>query len=242
MRPQLGPLRRSYRRTLCLIFLLVLMSALTLYWIYVTPLRAVAPKDKVKLEAHIMSKCPDAQVCLRNLVVPAMEEIHDLVDFKLSFIGTANPDNDDVECKHGPDECLGNMIELCAASLYPDPKVYLGFTMCLTEDLKNIPQRDLVEGCALEHGVDFGDLNHCVSRDDGFAIGLLRSSMQRSADAGVTISCTVRLNDEIRCIRNDGEWTDCDGGYKVKNLTDNIKTLYHNYEALLKRKSYTVIE
>lgn len=42
--------------------------------------------NKVPLEAHIMSKCPDARDCLRELVVPAMEQISGLVDFDLSFI------------------------------------------------------------------------------------------------------------------------------------------------------------
>lgn len=43
--------------------------------------------NRVALEAHIMSKCPDAQDCLQKLVVPAMEKISDKVDFELSFIG-----------------------------------------------------------------------------------------------------------------------------------------------------------
>lgn len=42
---------------------------------------------RIPLEAHIMSKCPDAQDCLQKLVVPAMEQISDKVDFELSFIG-----------------------------------------------------------------------------------------------------------------------------------------------------------
>lgn len=42
----------------------------------------------VPLEAHIMSKCPDARDCLHDLIVPAMERISDKVDFRLSFIGT----------------------------------------------------------------------------------------------------------------------------------------------------------
>ena len=42
--------------------------------------------NKVPLEAHIMSKCPDAQYCLRKLVVPTMERVSDLVDFNLAFI------------------------------------------------------------------------------------------------------------------------------------------------------------
>lgn len=42
---------------------------------------------KVPLEAHVMSKCPDARDCLQLLVVPAMERISDKVDWTLSYIG-----------------------------------------------------------------------------------------------------------------------------------------------------------
>ena len=41
---------------------------------------------KIPLEAHIMSKCPDAKDCLQKLILPAMEQISDKVDFNLSFI------------------------------------------------------------------------------------------------------------------------------------------------------------
>lgn len=55
------------------------------------PHKAVASKGNssglVPLEAHIMSKCPDARDCLRDLVVPAMEKVVDMVDFNVSFIG-----------------------------------------------------------------------------------------------------------------------------------------------------------
>ena len=64
--------------------------------------------------------------------------------------------------------------------------------MCLSRNYQDIPERDLVEDCALEHGIDFDKLNHCVSRDDGaYAIGMLRESVERSAEANVTKSCTV---------------------------------------------------
>lgn len=42
---------------------------------------------RVPLEAHIMSKCPDAKDCLHNLVLPAMQNVSHMVDFKLSYIG-----------------------------------------------------------------------------------------------------------------------------------------------------------
>ena len=56
-----------------------------------------------------------------------MSNASDKVNFRLSFIGTAT-DDDGVQCKHGQTECLGNILMLCAANEYPDPKLYLGFS------------------------------------------------------------------------------------------------------------------
>lgn len=43
--------------------------------------------ELVPLEVHLMSKCPDARDCLRDLIVPTMERVSDKVDLRLSFIG-----------------------------------------------------------------------------------------------------------------------------------------------------------
>ncbi|KAK8160961.1 hypothetical protein IWX90DRAFT_283235 [Phyllosticta citrichinensis] len=195
-----------------------------------------APKDsegyhvldkKVPLEAHIMSKCPDARDCLRDLVLPVMAELSPHIAFTLSYIGTPTDHDDGVECKHGQTECLGNMLELCAADLYPDPKLYLGFTMCLTRKYADIPQRDLVQDCALEHGLAFDKLNDCLSKDDGgYAVDLLQASFERSSKANVTKSCTVRLNEKIRCIRDGAEWKDCPDGSDKESLVRDINALY----------------
>lgn len=84
---------------------------------------------------------------------------------------------------HGPSECLGNIIELCAHELYPEPKTYLGFVMCLTKDYRHIPERSLVEDCALEHALDFQALNECATRDDGaHGISMLRDSVARTSE------------------------------------------------------------
>lgn len=136
-----------------------------------------------------------------------MQNISDKVDFTLSYIGkhVIRPQllsfadgnrptyhDDGVSCMHGPGECLGNIVELCAADLYPDPKIYLGFTMCLSDDYSHIPDKDLMESCALEHGLDFDKLNDCSSKDDGgYGIDLLRQSVTRSANAHVQYSCTA---------------------------------------------------
>ena len=122
---------------------------------------------------------------------------------------------------------LGNIIQLCAQELYPDPKQFLGFTMCMERDFRHIPQRSLVEDCALEHALDFGKLNECATKDDGgFGIGMLRESVKRTSQAGVTKSCTVRLDDKVYCVRDDGEWKDCPAGPGVNDLIVSIEKLY----------------
>ncbi|KAI9799808.1 MAG: hypothetical protein M1825_004368 [Sarcosagium campestre] len=228
------PRRRSVRKLhhFALTFLVLCLLSGWLWWsgpdnVLNSQVSLGIPKNnKVRLEAHIMSKCPDAKDCLHDLVVPAMQRVSDKVDFTLSFIGETTEHDDGVSCKHGPPECLGNMLELCAASLYPDPKIYLGFTMCLTRDYGDIPDKDLVQDCALEHSIDFDKLNACVSSDDGYALGLLRKSVERSAAANVTYSCTVRLNEEIRCIRDGGAWKNCEGGSNVDDLVRDVEQLY----------------
>ena len=49
---------------------------------------AVSTKELVPLEAHIMSKCPDARDCLRDMVLPTMQRVYGKVNFTLSYIGT----------------------------------------------------------------------------------------------------------------------------------------------------------
>jgi len=126
---------------------------------------------------------------------------------------------------HGPGECLGDILELCAADLYPDPKTYLGFTMCMSNEYDAIPEHDLVHDCALEHGMSFEKLNKCASRDDGYGMKLLRDSVNRSKEADVQTSCTIRLGGKTRCVRDGGEWFDCEGGHEPKDLVRDIMKL-----------------
>ena len=90
---------------------------------------------------------------------------------------------------------------------------------------KEIPERALVQNCALEHGVDFDRLNKCVS-EDGHGMDMLTRSVERSRDAGVKLSCTVRLNATTRCVRDGGEWKDCKGGSDPKDLVRDVKKIY----------------
>lgn len=184
-----------------------------------------ANRTLVPLEAHIMSKCPDARDCLEDLVVPAMEQVVDKVDFRLSYIGKVD-DDDKIQCMHGSTECLGNMLSLCANELFPhDVKISLGFSTCLISSYEEIPNRSLVQSCALEHGIEFEALNACIS-EEGKGLDLLEASVERSRKADVTKSCTVRVGGELWCIRDGGEWKDCEGGHEVKDLVKHVEERY----------------
>ena len=141
------------------------------------------------------------------------------------MINSIDNHSDAVSCKHGPTECLGNMILLCAAYLYPDPIISLGFANCMIAEYDDIPARSLVEDCALEHGVDFDKVNKCLSNEDE-AIEMLRNSVERSDENNVTLSCTVRLAGDFRCIRDGGEWKQCEDGHSVKSLVGDVEKLY----------------
>ena len=135
--------------------------------------------------------------------------------------------DDGVECMHGPQECLGNMLELCAARQYPDPKMYLGFTMCMSNQYEDIPNKELVEECALEHGMSFDKLNECANAESG-ALGLdmLRSSFNRTSSLGIKKSCTVTVGGGVFAIRDGGEWTDLRNGSSAADLVAEVNRLY----------------
>lgn len=156
---------------------------------------------------------------------------------------------------HGPGECIGNMLMLCAANLpfpptndnsllpqsYPRTPVIrsLGFANCLTTDYPRIPDREFVQQCALQHGIDFDALNSCASQQDDDAgltpyeatplsgLALLRQSALRGEALGVKTSCTVRVNETVWCVHDNNQWKDCaENGQNPKVLADEITRLW----------------
>lgn len=159
--------------------------------------------------------------------------LYDLDNFHFPFLAigyfvlTHHPErsvdtNDTINCMHGSTECLGNMLCLCAISLFPnDSVISLGFANCLILSYPRIPHRDLVESCALEHGIKFEELNSCIS-EEGKGMDLLASSIERSKNAGVRKSCTIRVREQIWCVRDGGKWVDCEHGSTVDDLVDAV--------------------
>ena len=148
---------------------------------------------------------------------------------------------------HGPSECLGDILHLCAAKINTPPSpppahTYLPFSLCLTHDYKNIPDQEFVEGCADKSGIDFRKLNECASDmgPDG-GLSIFRESVERSKTLGAETSCTVRVDGKKRCIRDGSEWKDCDGGSDPEDLVRDIRKIYKekngHHEGLEKGKT-----
>ena len=128
---------------------------------------------------------------------------------------------------HGPQECLGNILELCAAKLYPTPRMYLGFTMCMSNSFEDIPQKELVEECALEHGMSFDKIQACADAEDGaVGVDMLRTSFNRTSTMGVKKSCTVMVGDDVFAVRDGGEWKDAKNGTSAEALVKEINRRY----------------
>lgn len=98
----------------------------------------------------------------------------------------------------------------------------------MTLNYSQIPDKDLVQYCSLEHGIDFEQVNDCLS-DEGIGTELLRKSILRSQEYNVTKSCTVRLAGQFRCIRDGGKWYDCPGGSEVADLVRDIEKVYKTH-------------
>lgn len=136
------------------------------------------------------------------------------------------------------------MEHLCAAEL-ADQKwsEYNKFSGCLLDNYEGVGERGVVEGCVEEQnatvtgGWGFEELNKCVSDYSGERGGveLLRKSVKRSEDAGVGVSCTVRLEGKTWCV-HDGEWKDCGGlegvgdEERVEALVREVERRFHEGE------------
>ena len=53
--------------------------------------------------------------------------------------------------------------------------------------------------------------------------------MERSKDKGVVYSCTVRLDEKIRCVRDGGVWKECEAGSGVGDLVGDVESLYREF-------------
>ncbi|KAJ2717027.1 hypothetical protein H4R19_000282 [Coemansia spiralis] len=184
-----------------------------------------ATSDKVLVELFVMSRCPDAVKMEAALgdVVPA---VHSIIDLELKFIGTLDPNTTlGARCKHGDDECQGNIDELCAlAHGGGNLPAFWRFLSCLNSDVGRIgADSGFTLECASSAGLDTAAFATCVTTKEGR--GLLRQSIENSQFAGITTSATLFIAGEKRCVEDSG-WRECPGGHKPDDFIRDICAAY----------------
>ncbi len=145
---------------------------------------------KVKLEFHIMSKCPFGAKVLQG-VVPVLEQIGSRVDFQVNYIGG---NKGDLSSMHGEDEVKGNILQLCAREVSDFDK-WVAFLKCQNgkaREWTKIPKG--WEKCTETAGIDMPKMKECYEGEKGKE--LLRASFKISTDKKATGSPTIYLDGE----------------------------------------------
>ncbi|KAI8822884.1 uncharacterized protein EV422DRAFT_382146 [Fimicolochytrium jonesii] len=193
--------------------------------------------DKVKLELFVMSKCPDAVYC-EGVFANVLQKVKDITDFDVHYIGARDPQAKyGVTCKHGDDECLGNIQQLCLHH-YPTPRppsTFFNYILCTNRDFRSIPSLPRARECAKLVGLNYDtDIAPCADGDVGRE--LLRRDVEVGRARGVGTSCTVQINEKLRCVRDGGAWgdekdpTSCPGGAGVSAFVKSICEAYKGDE------------
>ncbi|KZT12569.1 uncharacterized protein LAESUDRAFT_718841 [Laetiporus sulphureus 93-53] len=193
---------------------------------------AVADDVKVPVTLGVMSRCPDALLC-ESVFDRVLSRVSEKVNLTLSFIGSIDSSEPDfgVTCKHGPDECAGNVHELCAMK-HASALQFWEFVQCENyqgRDKIGLPETALQ--CAKTANIDWEDsgVGACAGLDgSGKAaegVQLLQDSVKASQAMGIKNSCTVLINGKQVCI-HDGTWKECENGHTAHDFIRQINEEY----------------
>jgi len=144
---------------------------------------ASAPKVDVTL--YYESLCPDCQLFIRQQLYPTYQKIGDIFNLTLVPYGNAEEtkrgDKWVFQCQHGPNECLGNLIETCAISLLKNLSVSFPFVHCFEVSIERSGNpKSVAQHCAKSLGIDYAPIEACVSGPQG---NELEHEMAKKTDA-----------------------------------------------------------
>ncbi|KAI0796787.1 hypothetical protein C8Q75DRAFT_862589 [Abortiporus biennis] len=198
--------------------------------------RPLDSEVKVPVTLGVMSRCPDAIYC-ESVFDEVLKETNDKIDLSLTFIGRINASEPDygVTCMHGPWECAGNVQELCAVK-YESTETWWNFVQCQNaEGRYQVGLPEVAKRCADVAGIDWnGITGACAGQDHpesaGEGIELLKKSVLKTTELGVTKSCTILINNKAVCV-HDETWKDCEGGHAPEDFIRQINDEYEKLNA-----------
>jgi len=165
---------------LCLMCLIVVATA-----------KPTAPKVQVMM--FEMSQCPPCSDWMQQFDQQVMQAqgLPAIMDISEYFVGQ-NDGGGQFECMHGPDECVGNLIELCAHNLTAQsvPLGWWHMDVCMQSDYTNIP--DNAQGCAQQANLQWDPIVACSKDTQGD--NLFAASIDVANNMGVDATPTIFIN------------------------------------------------
>jgi len=127
---------------------------------------------KVKIDFYMEAMCPGCKYFGTGDLVSMLNGLADYVTLRAIPYGNAalnttvgSPHFGEIACQHGPDECLGNKIELCMMHQYPDWTVWFPAFKCI-EKSDELPYNASVK-CLPENNMDLAAVLKCANGPEG---------------------------------------------------------------------------
>jgi hypothetical protein len=179
-----------------------------------------------------MSRCPDALFC-EHVFDRVLEKAKEKMILSLRYVAKLDPSEPTfgVKCMHGPEECAGNVQQLCVFEHASQAK-WWEFVRCQNfEGKEDIGQPWLALKCAATVGIDWetSGAGQCAGLDGSGksteGIKLLQDSVSLSQEFNITNSCTVIIGGDKVCV-HDGQWKECENGHTVEDFVRQIEEAY----------------
>ncbi|KAF9485372.1 hypothetical protein BDN70DRAFT_871410 [Pholiota conissans] len=190
------------------------------------------PEIKVGVQLGVMSRCPDALLC-ESTFNEVLDKVMDKVDLSLVYVAKIDNSEPDfgVSCMHGPDECAGNVQQLCVHRYAPFNNFW-EFVKCQNyQGRDKIGTPEVALQCAKTAGIDWevSGAGQCAGLDgSGKAsegVAMLQESTRLGHALGIQKSCTVLISGRPICV-HDGTWKECENGHTPNDFVHQIEEEY----------------
>lgn len=159
--------------------------------------------DKVKLDVHYETLCPDSIRFMLHQLILNYETIASMVQLNLIPFGKAEiyqyQDSSDVYCQHGPKECRGNILHSCALKEYEyNYTQVLPFIDCTMHKFftNRRPDIDLIsQNCANENHISWTKIESCATRE-GQQLLIDAGKKTKAVRPRITFIPTIVLNEK----------------------------------------------
>lgn len=129
-----------------------------------------APAAPIDVTLYYESLCPDCKNFISTQLWRAWNLIPSIMKLTLVPFGNAEEKQEfgkwKFRCQHGPEECVGNVIETCAINITKDINIYFPFIHCMENSTSEKPEKS-AEKCSQHFKVDYDAISKCAKGDMG---------------------------------------------------------------------------